>query len=212
MVTVELVDDAGYVWVKSSGPVLAAGGPSTVEGHYQLTMPAEITRDNYNLQVSVGDVSRIVGSIPVRHLDMPPVEYETQAKFGDQITFVGANLGSTAIPAKEPVELELVWQARQPVPFAYTTFVHLVDEAGQMWGQVDRVPGDGRWPTTEWEPGEWIIDKFELTPAPDTPPGMYKLIVGVYNSRTIERLPVQAGGEGQYDTVVEITSIEVTAD
>jgi hypothetical protein len=192
--------------------VLAGDGPSLVEGHYNLAIPDKMGRGDYNLGVSAGEASHLVGAIPVRHLEKPPIEYPAQVDFGDRIIFMGANLSSTSISAEEPVELELVWQARQPVPFSYTSFVHMVDDSGQIWGQVDRLPGDGRWPTTEWETGEWIIDKFELTPSPDTPPGRYNLIVGVYNSQTIERLPAQTGETGQGETVVEITSIEVTTE
>jgi hypothetical protein len=208
-VTVELVGETDHTWATGSGPVLAADGPSSVEGHYDLAIPAEMGRADYNLRVSVGDVSHVVGAIPVRHLEMPPIEYPAQVEFGDRIIFVGANLGPTSISTKEPLELELVWQARQPLPFSYTTFVHLVDEAGQKWGQVDRVPGDGRWPTTDWEEGEWIIDKFELTPNPNTPPGIYKLIVGMYDSQTIDRLPVRTDETGQHGTVIEIEQITI---
>ncbi len=209
-VTVELVDETGLTWVQGSGSVLAADGPSTVEGHYGLVIPPELARGNYNLRVSVGDISRVVGTIPVRHLEMPPIQYPAQVNFGDRITFVGANVSPASVPAKQPIELELVWQARQPVPFSYTTFVHLVDEAGQIWGQVDRLPGDGRWPTTEWEKGEWIIDRFELHPDPNTPPGDYRLLVGIYDSQTLERLPIIGLAEGQ--TVVAAAPITILSE
>jgi hypothetical protein len=209
---IELIDETGRTWVESQGPVLAAEGPSTVEGHYSLRIPAEMPRDNYELRVSVGAISHAAGMIPVRHWDRPVIEYPAQANFGDSITFGGANLGRDSISANQPIDIELAWQARQPVPLSYTTFVHVVDDAGQIWGQVDRLPGDGRWPTYEWDRGEWIIDKFELILNPDTPVGDYTLLVGVYNSQTIERLPVRAGGDGKNETIIEITSIKVSAE
>ncbi len=206
-VLVRLMDQAGQVWVKTTGPVLAPEGPSPVEGHYVLDIPVDMPRGDYELWVSVADVSHRVGEIPIRHLEKPAVQMPISANFGNLITLEGANISPPTLLPGKPVDIDLLWQARQPVSESLTTFVHVVDDSGQIWGQADRLPGDGRWPTNTWDKKEWIRDRFQLSLKPDTPAGSYRLLVGIYNSQTLERLPViaQEGAE----TVVELTSIEV---
>jgi hypothetical protein len=206
-VELKLQDEHGVVWAESNGPVLAPAGPSPVEGHYKLDLPLEIPRGDYELWVALGQESHLAGHIPVRYLDKPAVEFPTSANFGDLITFGGAELDHTELSPDQPVNMTLWWQARQPISQSYTTFVHVVDEAGQIWGQVDRLPGDGRWPTNSWEQDEWLPDSFELGVKPDTPPGDYTLLIGWYDLQTLERLPLMAGTAGQ--TVLEIGKISV---
>ena len=43
----------------------------------------------------------------------------------------------------------------------YTAFVHLVGPGG-LAAQRDTQPGAGSYPTTRWEPGETIVDRFVL--------------------------------------------------
>ncbi|NJN93041.1 MAG: hypothetical protein HC875_02595 [Anaerolineales bacterium] len=92
-----------------------------------------------------------------------------------------------------------MWQARQPISQPYTTFAHVVDEAGQIWGQADRTPhlAGSEFPTTQWDEDEWIVDAFRISLDPAAPPGRYKLLAGLYNPQTLERLPVVGGVKGR---------------
>ena len=213
-VQLRLQDDAGRILAESNGPVLDPAGPSPVEGHFRLDLPPGAPRGDYELWVTLGDASHRAGTLPVRQLVKPPAQFAASANFGDLITFGGADIGVDALLAPSPegdaglrVDIKLLWQARRAIPQSYTTFVHAVDKTGQIWGQVDRLPGDGQRPTQTWDKGEWVVDAFPLTFRPDTPPGTYTLLVGVYDSQTLARLPLTGAGEGQ--TVVEITSIGV---
>lgn len=215
-VKVKLNDEAGRVWAEGRGPVLDPKGPSAVEGHYLLAIPAEIPRGDYQLWVSLESVlavssDHLAGKIPVRQLAKPPVEFATSANFGNMVNFGGANieLAPQAAGAGETFEIQFLWQARQPIPQPYTTFAHLVDETGQIWGQADRTPhlGGSELPTNQWDEDEWIVDTFQVSLNPDTPPGSYKLLAGLYNPQTLERLPVVGGNEGQ--TLVEVTTLAI---
>ncbi|GIK39165.1 MAG: hypothetical protein BroJett011_29980 [Chloroflexota bacterium] len=215
-VTVKLNDEAGRVWAEGRGPVLDPKGPSEVEGHYLLAIPAETPRGDYQLGVSLDNApgensTSLAGKVPVRQLAKPPVEFAASTNFGNMVNFGGANvaLAPKAAGAGETFEIQFVWQARQPIPQPYTTFAHLVDEAGQIWGQADRTPhlGGSELPTNQWDEDEWIVDTFQVSLNPDTPPGSYKLLAGLYNPQTLERLPVVGGNEGQ--TLVEVTTLAI---
>ncbi|MCQ3980616.1 MAG: hypothetical protein DPW09_44980, partial [Anaerolineae bacterium] len=192
-----------------------AGGPSPVEGHYVLPIPADIGRGDYQLWVSRDmpagqEQSFLAGTLPVRQLDKPPAQFTAAVNFGNIINFGGANVTLSA-PANgqegEQLEVQFLWQARQPIPQPYTTFAHVVDETGHIWGQADRTPhlAGSELPTTQWDEDEWIVDAFQISLDPTTPPGHYKLLAGLYNPQTLERLPVVGGVEGQ--NIVEVTAV-----
>jgi hypothetical protein len=205
-VRVRLLDPAGQLWAENSGPLLDPAGPSPVEGHYRLDLPADMPRGDYPLQVSLGQASHQIGPIPVRVLDRPPAQRSLSANFGDLITLGGVDIHRVA---EGVFEITLLWQAQQPIAQSYTTFVHLVAESGAILGQVDRIPrlAEQELPTNHWLPGEWVADTFELTLNPDTPPGQYPLIAGWYNGQTGERLPLL--GQAEARTTVEITTLTV---
>jgi hypothetical protein len=83
--------------------------------------------------------------------------------------------------------VSLVWQALSEIPADYTVFVHLLDEGGHLVSQHDGVPANGTRPTSTWDEGERILDKHRLTMPADLPDGMGTLIVGMYDSNTVER-------------------------
>lgn len=202
-VGVQVGDPASSVWLETGGPVLDTAGPSAVEGHYTLTVPPNAPRGDYPLTVFANQLSYQIGQIPIRQLDKPALPLAAEVNFGELITLAGVEVipfyhGSAA-------RLKLLWQARQPIPQSYTTFVHLVDAQGNIWGQADRVPqvNGAELPTNHWEMHEWIVDDFEVSLKPDAPAGSYTVLVGVYNSQTLERLPIMEAAA----TVAEITSI-----
>lgn len=121
--------------------------------------------------------------------DVPGPEREMHALFGDFFEFLGYTM-EPSVEAGERLDVFLFWRSLRPAPLNYTQFVHLVDQDGRRWGQRDREPLDGTYRTTEWEPGEVIIDRFRLIVDPAAPPGPYDLLVGWYDLGTGERLPV----------------------
>ena len=66
----------------------------------------------------------------------------------------------------------------------------------------DRPPLDGAYPTSTWLPGQTIADPRTI-PLDGVPPGMYRLIVGVYNPETQQRLTTGAGAD--FVELAEIT-------
>jgi hypothetical protein len=81
----------------------------------------------------------------------------------------------------------LYWQTVSRPDIAYTVFVHIVDEAGNIPLQQDTMPQNSLLPTTCWQPNEVIVDthEFDLTPLE---PGRYQIVVGLYRQDTAVRL------------------------
>ncbi|MFZ2357843.1 MAG: glycosyltransferase family 39 protein [Anaerolineae bacterium] len=118
----------------------------------------------------------------------------SDALFGDQIRLLSYALSSQEITSGDVLQLQLTWQAERQPDADYTVFVQLLDERDQVVAQRDAPPGDS--PTSQWQPGVAIIDNHGVLVSHGTAPGDYKLILGMYDPATGERLPV-----GQQDYI-----------
>jgi hypothetical protein len=104
------------------------------------------------------------------------------ADFGGLIELIGYKITQS----EENLVVTLVWRAIEAPALDYTAFVHLVDNDGSLIAQTDRSPAG--YPTSDWRPGEVVIDRFQI----DFPPGMsagnHRLLTGFYDPSTIDRL------------------------
>ena len=62
----------------------------------------------------------------------------------------------------QALTLTLTWQAAEPVQQDYTVFVHVLAADGTKIAQHDTHPCDGECPTRSWQPGEIIVDQYQL--------------------------------------------------
>jgi len=99
-----------------------------------------------------------------------------------------------------------VWLTNRETDRNYKVFVHLLDAQGQLMSQSDAVPGNWTRPTPGWQPGEYVTDLHLLALKPELAPGEYRLVVGMYDSETRQRLPVASGGD-----VIGLGQIQVSA-
>lgn len=103
----------------------------------------------------------------------------------------------------DTLQMSLRWRAAQPPTANYTVFVQLLDANGQVAAQRDRWPGDGLFPTAALAAGQAITDNLALPL--DVPPGVYRLIAGLYLT-DVEGYPRLSGPGGDF---VELSSIQV---
>lgn len=104
----------------------------------------------------------------------------------------GYALTPTATPGGQ-VLLTLLWESLQPVTTDYQVFVHLLDAQGAKLLQRDGQPVVWLRPTSTWQPGETIVDRYGLLLPVTIPTGRYTLAVGLYDPVTGQRLAVSAG-------------------
>ena len=103
--------------------------------------------------------------------------------------------------------LSLAWRSLQPVDYDYQVFVHLLDAQGHKVAQRDGQPVQWLRPTSTWQPGEEISDRYGILLSADIVPGTYTVAVGLYDPVTGQRLPVSAGPQ---DFAIEIGPIAVS--
>jgi hypothetical protein len=98
--------------------------------------------------------------------------------------------------------VRLHWQVTGDLAPDYSVFVHLVDDQGRMLGQGDGPPLGGAYPTQYWEAGEYLIDEHVLQVAAVAGPGVGQIVIGLYDRRSGQRLPVlDATGAPMADSI-----------
>jgi hypothetical protein len=110
--------------------------------------------------------------------------------------------------------LVLYWSADPPLRADYTVFIHLVDAAGGRPTQRDVGPRGGAYPTSQWPPGEVVVDEADLSLPAEVPPGTYTLHIGLYVQRDgqfFPALPVSGAPPGSGPDYVTLGPITVEA-
>jgi hypothetical protein len=143
---------------------------------------------------------------PLRIVGGPPAN-ATRANYrlGDDIRLAGYRIPAPSVRPGEEVDLHLYWQSVNDLEIDYTVFVHAYDRAGKLWGTGDSQPLSGKYPTSRWAKGEVVGDLQRVRLDPQAPPGEYVLAIGLYDLKTMQRLPVaDADGKPLADGVIRL--------
>jgi hypothetical protein len=143
----------------------------------------------------------IINVLPAQ--EPPPLAEKMQASFqagSARINLIGFELTSVARPQ---LDFKLAWQTDPPPGTDYTVFAQLLDLENKLVASFDRPPLDGAYPTSTWWPGQTIIDPRYI-PLRGTPPGEYRLIVGLYDPATQQRLLTGSGAD-----FIELTRVAI---
>jgi hypothetical protein len=144
--------------------------------------------------------------------DTPPMAHEVNRRFGSNIVLVGYTLSpETEMQPGEVLNLTLYWRASERVYERYTAFTHVIDERGDKVGQKDDEPQRGYRPTVLWQPGETIADTLEIPVSSTAAPGRYRIVAGMYNSVTQQRLAAFAADGAALGDYVPLAEIMVPA-
>jgi 4-amino-4-deoxy-L-arabinose transferase-like glycosyltransferase len=126
------------------------------------------------------EVSRPLSPPSVASLD---IQHELAAEWGE-FRLLGYDMASETIAPGATLALNLYWQALADVAGDYFVLIRVSDQAGQGWGQVKERPVAGTYPTTLWQEGEVLRDRYELSLSPETPAGQHQLIAGLMDAAT----------------------------
>ena len=212
-VRVRAVDAKGRLLEEVTQPLIASEGRSvrrqaefavfanTPPGRYYF----EVEYESYAVEQVPAPV--LCGSVSIRRSQDPFARGNIPAgpvyNVGEGIQFLGYRSWSkpgTALQQLAPGEsfyLDLYWRAEGKLDQRFTIFTHLLGEAhnpataGPVWAQHDSEPLDGGYPTYQWFVGEIILDRHLLLLDPHSPPGSYQPEIGMYDSRSQERLEVR---------------------
>lgn len=153
----------------------------------------------------------VVGQIKILDQDQEKSPtYGKNIRLGEEIQFLGYDLPNSHINPDKPLSLVLYWQALKPPQTNYTVFTQLIGPDGLVWGQQDNQPQQGRYPTTAWQTGEKVVDRYQITARADAPAGSYYLLVGMYDLSTGKRLPAtDAQGNRLPDDAIALNEMAI---
>lgn len=121
----------------------------------------------------------------------PPAQ-ALDARFDDAAQLEGVTIDKSEFSPGEGVNFTLHWRGLDQAELDYSVFAHLLDENGEKVAQIDWQPHDAisLLPMTAWSPGQSLADSQTLALPDDLPPGRYRLIAGLYDWQSGQRLPV----------------------
>ncbi len=118
---------------------------------------------------------------------------KVRLEFEGRVALTGYAVQPIVAHPGDKLQITLRWQALKAVHEDYTVFVQLLRGSDQIWGQSDHVPRNGQAPTSSWIADQVVTETFELRIGADAPEDSYKLLVGLYQSATVQRLKLPDG-------------------
>lgn len=101
---------------------------------------------------------------------------EVDAVFGVQVRLLGFTLDRKDFAAGETLVLTVAWTPIVPLARDYHFFVHVLGPDGVPLAQSDRAE-----PTTQYAPGEIVVERHTIALPVAVSPGAYRLTTGVYD-------------------------------
>ncbi|MHB1356120.1 MAG: ArnT family glycosyltransferase [Anaerolineae bacterium] len=192
---------------------LTALNPSQLELKVGLFQPQDA---DYRLQIqdaagqALGDSVRLQ-MIKVKANPQGEINNTLDYNLANEFRLLGYNLERDVLKPGDTVQVSLFWKASRPIPLNYTVFVQVIDVDNKVWGQLHAQPQGGAAPTRSWQPGQLIRDSYSFILSADTPPGSYRLDLGVYPPDTGTNLRVIADDGTPGDNHIILYRLRVEA-
>jgi 4-amino-4-deoxy-L-arabinose transferase-like glycosyltransferase len=178
----------------SAYPTVAWREGEVIGAHYELRFPVDLQPADYHVSIGVAgpDGQLLEGGLFTpfdvrllhreRSFDAPQPQHPVDVRFNDPaVTLIGADYPTQTLRAGHQLPLTLYWQAGTTTAELYTVFAHLETLNGSVISGFDSQPQGGGMPTASWATGQIIADQYPLQIPADTPPGAYRIVVGLYN-------------------------------
>jgi hypothetical protein len=115
-------------------------------------------------------------------------EQET-VQFGEAAHFLGYDIQTPEVGPGGEVRLVTLWELNQPLDGA-VLFTQLLGHDGLPIAQVDRLDAPGLY----WSDGDFLIQLHQFQLPEDLQTGDYPLIIGIYTTPSLDRLPLFIDG------------------
>ena len=166
-----------------------------VQWQSALSDPTNVVEDTLvatSKRINVGknfhDMSVLWFDVNGARIDDAP-QYPLNEAFAEPVRITGYNVDSRRISIDTPLRFGLYLEAEQPIAGNYQIFTHLVAPDGTLIAQADHIAGADSYPTSLWQPGNLLYNRFEIPVPAGTPPGEYQVLIGLYDQRGRLKLP-----------------------
>jgi hypothetical protein len=194
----------------SAYPTAAWREGEVIGARYVLRFPEDLQAADYGVSLGVADAEGqlLEGGMFTpfdvrllhrdRSFETPEPQHRLNVKFDDPaVTLIGTDYATQTVRTGDVLPVTLYWKAGSTTNNLYTAFAHLETLNGQVLAQIDSQPQGGGMPTASWATGQIIADQYPLQIPPNTPPGAYRIVVGMYNPLDGTHLIDTRTGEGK---------------
>jgi 4-amino-4-deoxy-L-arabinose transferase-like glycosyltransferase len=190
-----LRDRRGYTWAQAdaNGYAVVDWQPGVqVLQWLDLPLAPDLPPLSYTLNVGLED--RTTGQALASPLELdsitlsiaaaPPsaadflVPNPVDLSAGGLLTLRGYSVDPRFLQTGASTHVSLFWQAQAAPTIDYVLTLWLVGQSGKQIMLGDRQPLDGDYPTSRWQAGQWVRDRFDLALPPDLPGGLYRVYAG----------------------------------
>jgi hypothetical protein len=203
-------------WVDARYGLLFPGG-----GSAQLIVPSSTP-----LHPAFAPYVEAEDSVPLRPDDLDPSftryrlsagdwQARGMADFGGALELLEAHWRENTVSPGATAEIVTIWRVADAqkvgpiVPPAFETdvvlFTHVVDPAGEIIAQSDSLAA----PSWDWQNGDVFIQVHPLFIPPETSPGNYATLVGLYDRASGTRLPLLDDDERFVDDHAFVVPLKV---
>ncbi|MCS6801802.1 MAG: DUF2079 domain-containing protein [Chloroflexota bacterium] len=162
-------------------PITVEGGPTLVTARDGVLHLATFHSDGR----TIWDAS------PSRLTALPAGAQPVGAALAEGIRLEGVQLSATRCGSPCFLDVTLYWRTDRRQETSPSVFLHLAGPDGRPAAQSDGIPDEGRRPVSSWLAGELVADRHRIEAR--VPPGEYRLLTGLYDPRTGQRLTGPAG-------------------
>lgn len=158
-----------------------------VQWQSEISDPTNVVADTLvatSKRINVGknfhDMSLLWFDVNQARIDDAP-QVARHDEFVKPVRLAGYNVNSRRIPIDTPLRFGLYLEATQPISGNYQIFTHLVAADGTLIAQTDHIAGADSYPTSLWQAGSLLYNRFEIPVPAGTPPGEYQVVIGLYD-------------------------------
>lgn len=126
--------------------------------------------------------------VPALEPEADPEVILAEEELGGGLVLQSGGMDKTVVGAGQVLHLLLVWRPEEPLPLDYKLFVHVAGEDGRPLAQWDGMPCLNTARTSRWAAGEAVRDHVLLRLPAELPAGSYRVLVGLYDPASGERL------------------------
>ncbi|TAK31825.1 MAG: hypothetical protein EPO21_16405 [Chloroflexota bacterium] len=155
------------------------------------------------------DTFRLVNIVPPAGVARTvPRQTAMNVLFGEQLELQSVGLSADSVASGTAVRLAMQWKADQPLDRNLSLFVHMLLPDGRIYSQLDLPLINKGLPTSRWGAGEAVQGAANLPVSSGAPPVEYRLVLGVYDPKSGQRLPISSG-QGGADSI-DLGTLKVT--
>ena len=180
-----------------------------IEDLFPVVEPSPLAANVFSATHVVSTLNTRLMTLTQASVSWPAGVAATQAAtlpiaFGDRINLIGYEYRKTSVAPGKNIRLTTYWRAQNLGLEPLAIFVHVLDAQGNIVAQWDGLTIDQHY----IQPGDILAQVHSIGLRPDFPEGTYRLQLGLYSTQTLQRVPIEIGGQPVADRIL-LQPIEV---